>query len=165
MADDIRNELIEYLDGSGEPVDVFPRLSDSLGESLCSFLSETEEEPDFSTWFDRLKTEKNAGRDAEICRVANLRKDTLTRLRKETGSAARDSLWALSFALRLTVPEAEELFRVCSKSLHTRYGMSREEIRRERAFLFFLEKEKYDLFEINEILLETGILPLGPKDS
>ena len=137
-------------------------LSDPVsGEALQEYISSDGERASFADTFEKLRQEKKAGRDSVICKRACLRKDTLARMKAETILVQRDYLWALAFGMQLTLSETELLFASCSQYLYGRYRMNAEELRRDRAFEYFIRNRFYDVDLMNIILSEAGIAPIG----
>lgn len=120
------------------------------------------QKPKFRDVFEKFRLEKSAGNYREICRKANLREDTLSKLRSASINPNRDYLWALSIAMKLNLDETEELFQSCG--LSTKGNDSRMlpiEEARERAFEFFIKEEMYCIKTINRELAKRGYANLG----
>ena len=118
--------------------------------------------PKFREVFEKFRVEKCAGTDSEICYKANLRQDTLSKLRMANVNPAREYLWALAIALTLNIDETEELFGSCGLSitgLDEREG-EREE-KRELALEYFIKNEIYNIKIINDALRERKYKVLG----
>ncbi len=128
-------------------------------ESLKSYMNDGGYES-FNVVFNRFREEHNAGRDADICRKANLRQDTLSKLRKEAINPSRDYLWALAIALTLNKDETEELFNSCGLSTYGGFRLQETEEKRERVFEFAINKQ-WGIKTVNKVLEENKLLTLG----
>ena len=145
-----------------ECVSLNEALSDPVSEdSLREYISSDGDRPAFADTFEKLRQKKMAGRDSVICKRSCLRKDTLARMKSETIVVQRDYLWALAIGMRLTLSETELLFSSCSQYIYGRYRMNEEELRRDRAFEYFIRNRFYDADLINIILSDVGIAPIG----
>lgn len=116
--------------------------------------------PTFNEVFEKFKKQNNAGTYADICRKANLRQDTLSRLRREEIHPTRDYLWALAIALKINIDETEELFNSCGLSIHGGYRLQDVEEKRERAFEFCIN-HGWSIKKVNEELKKRNLITLG----
>ena len=116
--------------------------------------------PSFNEVFERFRESKKAGTYAEICKKANLRQDTLSKLRSETISPHRDYLWALAIAIKLDLDETEELFNSCGLSLHGGHRLQETEERRERALEYGVD-HAWNIKILNAELEKRNFLKLG----
>lgn len=128
-------------------------------KSFDSYINEPKK-PTFNEVFERFREAKHAGKYRDICVKANLREDTLSKLRSGTTNPARDYIWALAVALGLDLDETEELFNSCGLSIHGGFRFQDGEERRERAIEFGLINH-WGIKSVNNKLRSMNMLTLG----
>ncbi|MBE5870647.1 MAG: hypothetical protein E7294_05255 [Lachnospiraceae bacterium] len=128
-------------------------------KSFDSYINEPKK-PTFNEVFEKFRAAKKAGKYREICVKANLREDTLSKLRSGTTNPARDYIWALAVALKLDLDETEELFNSCGLSIHGGFRFQDGEEQRERAIEFGLINH-WGIKTVNDKLESMNMLRLG----
>ncbi len=104
---------------------------------------------------------KKIGTIADLCKKANLRKDTLSKLQGgRILHPERDYLWAIAIALQLNLDETEILFNSCGISRNGAIGFKSSDERRERAVEYAII-HKWGIDKLNNVLFDSDMCTLG----
>ncbi len=126
----------------------------------------------FSAAFEYIRQKYNLGPvNARIAQRVNMTEDYFNRLFSRDGISERGALWAIAMGLKLSIEDAEKVFKSCGQSLEGCYYIKKpgheEEynlmISRE-GFLYYylLHSDEYDdIDDINELLAKRGMKILG----
>lgn len=120
--------------------------------------------PTLKETLNRMRREKGIDTQKTLCIMANLEESRLSKEICGTRPISRDTLFALSLAMNLSLMDTEELFTVADKSLYSVYRLSDLEIKRERFLLQFVGTPESNVQEINDILMSKGMKLLGNFD-
>lgn len=120
---------------------------DSL-EALLSHMEDT-----FSTHLFRL-IDKREMTDVEVYKRANIDRKLFSKLRKEGYTPSKQTVLALTIALRLSLDECRDL--LCRAG----YALSPSN-KADVIIQYFIEREIYDIFAVNEALFSFGEKVLG----
>lgn len=148
------------LAGKAKPSTSFSEMTFNMSYMTMDSFIEKGGRPTFTEVFEKFKKQNNAGSYADICRKANLRQDTLSKLRREIIPPTRDYLWALAIAIKLNIDETEELFNSCGLSIYGGFRLQEVEEKRERAFEFCI-KQGWSIKMVNEELKKRNFITLG----
>lgn len=117
--------------------------------------------PTLKETLNRMRREKGIDTQKTLCIMANLEESRLSKEIRGTRPVSRDTLFALSFAMNLSLSETEDLFTVADKSLYSVYRLSTLDIERERFLMQFIGSSQFNVQEINDILMSRSMKLLG----
>ena len=117
--------------------------------------------PTLKDTLNRFRKEKGIDTQKTLCIMANMDESRLSKEIRGTRPISRDTLFALSFAMNLSLSETEELFTVADKSLYSVYRLSTLDIERERFLMQFIGSSQFNVQEINDILMSRSMKLLG----
>lgn len=121
----------------------------------------TDSYPTLKETIKRFRREKGIDTQKTLCIMANMEESRLSKEIHGTRPINRDTLFALSLAMNLSLEETEELFHVADKHLYSVYGLSKIGIEREQFLLQFVGSSQCNVQEINDILMSKGMKLLG----